>query len=240
LHKAKNLSQRPVLAGWLYTATHYAASKIRREEQRRKLREWEAQRMHESPDHETADQSWEKLKPVLDEALATLNGNDREAILLRFFQAQSFSTVGENLQVSEEAARKRVDRALEKLRHGLGKKGFISTSTTLALVLAQQTATAAPLGLAAKITTATCASLLSTAGASTPLALKFLTLMTTSKSIVAVSAIALLATVTAVYETKQIHSLNEDLAISNQDRAAIRSELRASNNHLTELEQEKK
>jgi len=142
------------LAGWLYTATHYAASKIQREEQRRQQREWEAQRMHESPDHETADQSWDKLKPVLDEALATLNGNDREAILLRFFQSMTFSAVGESLQISEEAARKRVDRTVEKLRHGLSKKGFASTSAALALVLSQQTATAAPLGLAAKITIA--------------------------------------------------------------------------------------
>jgi len=239
-NKAKSLSQRPVVAGWLYTATHYAASKIQREEQRRQQREREAQRMHESPGHETTDPSWEKLKPVLDEALATLNGNDREAILLRFFQAQSFSAVGENLQVSEEAARKRVDRALEKLRHGLGRKGFISTSAALALVLSQQTATAAPLGLAAKITTAAATGLLGTAGASTPAVLKFFAFMNTSKAIVAVSAFALLATGVAVYESKQLNSLNGEMAARNQDRVALRAELKTSNNQLTELEREKK
>jgi len=238
--KAKSLGQRPVLAGWLYTATHYAASKIQREEQRRQQRESEAQRMHESPENETSDASWEKLKPVLDEALATLNGNDREAILLRFFQAMPFSAVGENLQVSEEAARKRVDRAVEKLRHGLGKKGFVSTSAALALVLSQQTATAAPLGLAAKITTAAATGLLGTAGASTPAALKFFAFMSTSKSIVAVSAIALLATGSALYEAKQLQSINADRAGLNQDRAALRSELKTSNNQLTEFEREKK
>jgi len=239
-HKAKSLSHRPVVAGWLYTATHYAASKVQREEQRRQQREWEAQRMHESPDHETADQSWDKLKPVLDEALATLNGNDREAILLRFFQSMTFSAVGESLQISEEAARKRVDRTVEKLRHGLSKKGFASTSAALALVLSQQTATAAPLGLAAKITIAAASGLFGTAGASTPAALKFFAFMSTSKSIVAVSAIALLATGAAVYESKQLNSINAEMAARNQDRAALRTELKTSSNHLTELEREKK
>ena len=189
--------------------------------------------MHESPDHETADQSWDKLKPVLDEALATLNGNDREAILLRFFQSMTFSAVGESLQISEEAARKRVDRTVEKLRHGLSKKGFASTSAALALVLSQQTATAAPLGLAAKITIAAASGLFGTAGASTPAALKFFAFMSTSKSIVAVSAIALLATGAAVYESKQLNSINAEMAARNQDRAALRTELKTSSNHLT-------
>ena len=239
-HKAGSLSQRTVLAGWLYTATHYAASKIQREEQRRRQREWEAQRMHESPDNETSSQSWEKLKPILDEAIASLNGNDREAILLRFFQAQPFSAVGENLQVSEEAARKRVDRALEKLRHGLGKKGFISSSAALALVLSQQTATAAPLGLAAKITGVACAGVLSTVGVSTPAALKFFAFMSTSKTIVAVSAIALLSTGAAVYESNQLHGINAEMATLNHDRATFLAELKTSQNQLTESEREKK
>jgi RNA polymerase sigma factor (sigma-70 family) len=47
--------------------------------------------------------------------------SDREAILMRYFEKRQLREIGERLGLSEEAARKRVDRALEKLRALKGK-----------------------------------------------------------------------------------------------------------------------
>ena len=59
---------------------------------------------------------WEPVRPLLDEALERLNRTDRDAVLLRVIEGRSFQEVGSLLQMSEEAARKRVSHGLEKLR----------------------------------------------------------------------------------------------------------------------------
>jgi len=94
----------------------------------------------------------ERLRPVIDEAMDELSELDREAILLRFFADRPFAEVGEKLALSENAARMRAERALNKLRALLVRRGITSTSTALALALANQAALAAPAGLAATVT----------------------------------------------------------------------------------------
>ena len=74
---------------------------------------------------------FEPLIPVLDEAMTQLGEADREAVLLRFFSGRSYSEIGHALSISEEAARKRVDRALDKLHDMLCRRGFASTATAL-------------------------------------------------------------------------------------------------------------
>ena len=59
---------------------------------------------------------WERIHPMLDEALDELGRTDRDALVLRFFDQRSLAEVGHALGSNEEAARKRVARALEKLR----------------------------------------------------------------------------------------------------------------------------
>jgi RNA polymerase sigma factor (sigma-70 family) len=150
--KAAALSHRPVLAGWLYTSTHYATAKILRTEQRRHTREQEAQAMHELLSGAAPEADWDRLRPVLDAAMRELSERDREAVLLRFFEGRGFAEVGARLNLTENAARMRVDRALDKLRGRLAQHGVTSTAAALAMALASQAVVAAPAGLAATVT----------------------------------------------------------------------------------------
>jgi RNA polymerase sigma factor (sigma-70 family) len=160
--KAGALGGRAVLAGWLYTSTRYAAVQVVRSERRRRKRELEAQRMseifsEESGANASAGESgnpadWARLRPVIDDALHALGERDREAVLLRFFEGRAFGDVGVKLAVSEDAARMRVERALEKLRGLLKRRGVTSTSAALSVALSGQAMAAAPAGLAASVT----------------------------------------------------------------------------------------
>jgi RNA polymerase sigma factor (sigma-70 family) len=149
--KAGSFTERTVLSGWLYTSTRYAAAKAVRGEQRRRAREQESFLMQESFNDPAAESSWETVRPVLDNAMHELSERDRNAVLLRYFENRPLAEVGARLGLSEDAARMRLRRALEKLRDVLSRRGVISTSTALAALLAQQTVSAAPAGLAANI-----------------------------------------------------------------------------------------
>lgn len=159
--KAAALAGRPVLAGWLFTSTRFAAAKLVRGEQRRRLREQEAEPMTESDPTDVLD--WERVRPVLDEALAELNEPDREAILLRYLEGRDYTEVGARLALSDHAARMRTDRAVDKLRGLLARRGVRSTAAALSLALANQAVTAAPAGLAATVTGAAVAGSVTTA-----------------------------------------------------------------------------
>jgi RNA polymerase sigma factor (sigma-70 family) len=150
--KANALARRPTLAGWLYTSTRYAAAQAIRSEARRQAREREAYAMSAFSSEPEAVCDWERLCPVVDDALHSLGGRDREAILFRFFEGQAFAEIGAQLAMTDNAARMRVERALEKMRAALARRGVTSTAATLAGALSAQAATAVPTGVAASIT----------------------------------------------------------------------------------------
>ena len=149
--KAAALSRRPVLAGWLYRSAQFAAADIMRAERRRHARQQEALRMQEI-EHQTSEPNWDELRPVLDELLTQMDECDRDAILLRFFDGRPFAEIGARFRLSENAARMRVERALEKLRVTLERRGVCSTTSALGLALASQAAAATPAGLATIVT----------------------------------------------------------------------------------------
>src|SRR5882672_2564349 len=113
---ASALSRHAVLTGWLYTSTHYAAAKAVRAEQRRQTHEQEARTMNEILQSSAPETDWDRLRPVLDDVMLQLNEADREAVLLRFFEGRPFADVGAKLRLSEDAARMRVERALDKMQ----------------------------------------------------------------------------------------------------------------------------
>ena len=149
--KAARLVRHTSLTGWLYTSTRYAAAGLRRAEQRRSAREQEAYAMNQLLQSAGTDPAWDQLRPVLDEAMHDLKADDREAVLLRYFERLPLAAVGERLGVTENTARMRVDRALDKLRGALVKRGVTSTAGALAVILTGQAAGAAPAGLAAAV-----------------------------------------------------------------------------------------
>lgn len=150
-HKARALRRHPALRGWLYTSTHFAARKLLRSEQRRRQRELTAQAMQELSSPPGLSGDWDRLSARLDEAMQALGPRDREAILLRFFFQRHFAEIGDRLGSSEKAAQMRVDRALEKLREALARRGITSTAGALAVALADQAVVAAPAGWSATV-----------------------------------------------------------------------------------------
>jgi len=167
--KADSLARHSTLTGWLYTSAHFAAAKIARTENRRRDREENFMR---EPIPETAPEpDWEKLRPLLDQAMHELKEADREAILLRYFENRAFVEIGEKFGLNENAARMRVERALEKLRGFLASRG-VTTAATLASVISANAIQLAPANLAATLTTASLAG----AGAGTFTVLKFMTI----------------------------------------------------------------
>lgn len=149
--KANELSGRAVLSGWLYRSAQFAASDLVRSERRRREREKDSHTMHDLFPNDDVNLEWQKLHPVLDEVLGELDEEDRDAVALRFFEERSFAEVGHALRLSEDAARKRVGRALDKLHGMLARRGVSSTAAAVGLALANPVGIAAPSGLAAAI-----------------------------------------------------------------------------------------
>jgi RNA polymerase sigma factor (sigma-70 family) len=149
--KAQELSSRVVLSGWLYRSAQFAAADAVRSERRRRGREHEALTMHENLPDSDPNLEWKNLRPVLDQVMGELDEEDRDAVALRFFEERSFADVGHALRLSEDAARKRVARALDKLHGLLARRGVSSTTAAVGLALANQAGVAAPAGLAAAI-----------------------------------------------------------------------------------------
>jgi RNA polymerase sigma factor (sigma-70 family) len=156
--KARDLGLGTLLGGWLFRTTRHVAAHARRAEQRRKAREATACIMSQdttSPD--TDGILWEQLTPHLDQAVAALSEADRSAILLRFYERMTLRKVGERLGVSEDAAKKRVSRAMEKMREFLERRGVKLSGIALTAVLADntvQTASAALAGAVIKVSMA--------------------------------------------------------------------------------------
>src|SRR5205823_9468981 len=82
---------------------------------------------------------------------------DRTAILLRFFEQRDFGSVGEALGSNEDAARMRVNRALEKLESLLKHRGVTTSAAAVGVALSVNAVQAVPAGLAATISTAAAA-----------------------------------------------------------------------------------
>ena len=149
--KAGSLLQHRVLAALLFTSTRYATAKLVRTERRRQAREAKSQLMEQLNHDASAPVDWPRVRPVLDEVLGELSESDREAILLRFFEGRDYASVGAKLNLTDNTVRMRVDRALEKLRRLLERRGVKSTVSALGLALADQAVVAAPAGLAASV-----------------------------------------------------------------------------------------
>ena len=115
-----------------------------------------------------SDPGWQELRPVLDEAMHDLSADDREAVLLRFFEQRSLAEIGTRLGLTEDTARKRVARAVDKLRAGLAKRGITSTVAALSVALAERTVSAAPSGLAGQVSRAAVAEAAASGGAHRP------------------------------------------------------------------------
>jgi RNA polymerase sigma factor (sigma-70 family) len=147
--KAQALVGHPSIRGWLFVCTRHVAMKMRRTEFRRLTRESAAQAMSELTP--SSDTECEKVQPMLDEMLCCLGDEDREALFRRYFDKLSFADLGKHLGIGEDAARRKVDRVLERLRKLLAKRGITSTTEIIGAVLTTETVRAAPSGLSTHV-----------------------------------------------------------------------------------------
>jgi RNA polymerase sigma factor (sigma-70 family) len=149
--KARSLSREVMLGGWLHRHTCFVAATVMRGERRRKHRENHAVQMSATQDQ--GEDYLARVAPILDEAINQLDAEDRTAVLLRFFEERNLRSVGEVIGTSENAARMRVARALEKLETLLKQRGVTISASALATVLAGNAVSAAPVGLALSFST---------------------------------------------------------------------------------------
>jgi uncharacterized protein (TIGR03435 family) len=159
--------------------------------------------------NESGGEVWPKIAPLLDDAVAALREKERQVIVLRFYEGRSLREVGLALGASEDAAKKRVGRALEKLRQSFAKRGVDSTTAAIAETISAHSVQIAPLALA-KTISAVAVAKGATASASTLTLIKgALKIMAWTKAktavTVGVAAIVAVGTTTAVVKTVEYH-----------------------------------
>ena len=144
--KAPALGGEGSLAGWLYRTARLVSRNAVQQETRARLREQRlGQHMAaEGTKGDGRNDLWDQLEPVLHSALDALGRQEREAVLLRFFDDRSLKETGAALGLSEDAARMRVTRALEKMRRHLARAGVILPAAALAGLLTEKGVHAAP------------------------------------------------------------------------------------------------
>lgn len=144
--KAAHLRHDKALSSWLFQTTRLTAGNFVRSESRRHRRELEAHM--QSVLNDPGNDIWPRIAPLLDDAVAGLNEQDRHAIVLRFYEGRNLRDVGAALGASEDAAGKRVNRAVEKLRMFFAKRGVSVGAGGLVAVLSANAVQAAPSSLA--------------------------------------------------------------------------------------------
>lgn len=150
---APNIASEPELVAWLHRTTIHVAVDLWRSETRRRAREQKAAAMQSNESIETAS----PLALAVDEALDELSENDRQTLLMRFFDGRKMRELAEKLGITEDAAKMRVSRSLDRLRERLALKGIHTTSALLAAFLTEQAVTALPAAIAQSILHSTAA-----------------------------------------------------------------------------------
>lgn len=216
--RAAQLKPGAPLTAWLYLVTRRAALNALRSERRRRAREHAA---YELAAMNAVRSVWEEIEPLLDEALATLNAHDRAALLLRYFECKPLREVGAALGASEDAAQKRVARAIEHLRKFFAKQGVAITAAGLAAHLSSHAVEAAPAALGGLIS----ANTLSSASALAAEATHIIAMTTLQKTYLAAALVALGA---GGYEIHALARGREQLRDLKQEVAALEARARSA------------
>jgi RNA polymerase sigma factor (sigma-70 family) len=237
--KAKTLTGRTVISGWLYRSAQFAASDAVRSERRRRAREQEDFLMKEiatglrSGHRAEENAGTERLRQLLDAALGELSEGDRDAVALRFLEERPWAEVAGVLGLKEDAARKRVTRALDSLQGLLARRGITSTAVALSGALGGQAGVAAPVGLAASVAAGALAAGVSSGGMGMAGILISMSTLKTSVSM----GVAVVAIGFGIYEARQ-HSLADVAAVANEgERERLQAQLNATSKIVTRSEQ---
>jgi RNA polymerase sigma factor (sigma-70 family) len=203
-HKGGQLGSDTILSAWLYRAARHLASDTSRREGRRHRRE---QLAVEAMTQSTSDAEWQQIEPMLDEAMGDLNATEHDAVVLRYFENKSMKEVGEALGLSENAAQKRISRAVERLREFFVTRGVTAGASGLGVVISANAVQAAPVGLDVTISISAIAGTIATATIATHTTMQWLNM----KSIAAIVAAAIAAgTGTHLVQQRQANRLRNE------------------------------
>jgi RNA polymerase sigma factor (sigma-70 family) len=220
--KARPLAEKPPggnsLAGWLHRSTRYAVLNYLRDTRRRIANERQAMEQLII----NSAQDWLPIRPVLDEAMDSLGDEDREALLLRYFKNLDFRAVGLALGVSDDTAQKRVSRALERLREFFSKRHVTIGASGLAVIISANAVHAAPVGLAATISSA---ALAGTAISTSTIITATKTIVMTSIQKTAITAALAVVAGTGIYEACQAARLREQNQALQQQQAPMTTQI---------------
>jgi RNA polymerase sigma factor (sigma-70 family) len=210
--KAGALNQKTILSAWLCRTAQYAAADALKAQRRRRNRDQETHMDNALNETEPETAIWAEIAPLLDTAMRQLGQKDHNAIVLRYFEGKDLKRVGAALGVSQNAAKTRVSRALEKLRKMFAKQGIALTATVLAGAIGANSVQAAPIGLATSVTVA--------AVKGTTVTVSTLTLIKTTLKIMAwtkfksVAGVGILALLVAGTVTVVICSVNAQTSVA--------------------------
>ncbi len=217
---ASRLKRDTILTAWLYEVSRRTAVDVIRRESRRQARE---QIAVEVADMKSDASEWANISPLLDDAMESLETTDRAAVLLRFFENKSLREVGEALGTSEDAAQKRVSRAVDRLREILGKRGVTMGAGGLGVLIAANAVQAAPVGLASAITAAAIAGAATGGGVAT--LLKIMTMTKLKLAVLGALIVAVAATPVAIQHHAQVKLAGEIQSLRQRlDRVAAENE----------------
>ncbi len=207
--KAASLGPKTILPSWLCRTARYASANALTIQRRRQRREQEAHM--QSILNESEPDTWREIAPLLDNAMEQLGQKDHDAVVLRFFEGRNFKEVGAARGASEDAAKMRVNRALEKLRKFFAKHGVASTTAIIAGTISANSVQAAPAVLAKSITAVAIAKGAAASGSTLTLIKGALKIMawTKAKTAVVVAAGVILAAGTTTVVVKTVHLAQE-------------------------------
>ena len=218
--QAHRLAPDTILTAWLYQVARRTAIDVVRHESRRQLREQVA---HELTVMNATAVDWKHVEPLLDEAMHALDDTDRVAVLLRYFENKSLREVGQTLGRTEDAAQKRVSRAVECLREFFAKRGVAVGAGGLAVVISANAVQAAPAGLAATISSVAVLAGTTVAAATTTTITKAIAMTTLQKTIV--TAVIAVTAGAGMYEAQQASTLQRKADTLQQQQASLFSQL---------------
>ena len=217
---AGKLQPDTILTAWLYAVTRRTAIDVIRKESRRRLREQIAVEM--TTMNATAN-DWTHIEPLLDDAMAALDETDRSAVLLRYFENKTLREVGEVLGTSDDAAQKRVSRAVEQLREYFSKRKVTAGAGGLAVLISAKAVQAAPVGLAATISAGVVLAGTVVHTSTVIAATKTIAMTALQKTLVTVTVAALAAA--GIYETRQAAQLREQNQQLQQAQAPLAEQI---------------
>jgi RNA polymerase sigma factor (sigma-70 family) len=203
--KSRHLGQRVILSGWFYQTARLTSITFIRSEIRRTRREQEAHM--QTIANENEPDAWGQIAPLLDTAMTELNETDRHAVVLRYFDGKSMRDVGGALGTTEDAAKKRVNRAVEKLQKFFLKRGIDSTAEAITGAISANAVQAAPVALTKSVMAVALAKGAAASGSTLTLIKGTLKTMTWIKikmaALASVGVLLAAVGVTTIYETQK-------------------------------------